>query len=85
MGNVTADGTQLWLSGRYDREVYVIATVDGHLIRRSLSGTGRTACASGPSPAATRWATPASRDDAGYHVTDRTVLSPSPARICPGG
>ena len=60
MGNVTADGTQLWLSGRYDHAVYVLSAADGHLIKRSTSGTGRTACASGPSRAATRSATPAS-------------------------
>ena len=29
MGNVTADGSQLWLSGRWDRAVYVLSTVDG--------------------------------------------------------
>jgi DNA-binding beta-propeller fold protein YncE len=40
MGNVTADGTQLWLSGRYDREVYVLSTADGHLIRRIPVGDG---------------------------------------------
>ncbi len=34
MGGVTADGSQLWLSGRYDREVYVVSTTDGHLIAR---------------------------------------------------
>lgn len=34
MGNVTADGNQLWLSGRYDRAVYVISTKDGSLIRK---------------------------------------------------
>ena len=34
MGNVTADGTQLWLSGRYDRSVYVLSTADGHLIHK---------------------------------------------------
>jgi YVTN family beta-propeller protein len=33
MGNVTADGSQLWLSGRYNRAVYVLSTSDGHLIR----------------------------------------------------
>lgn len=40
MGNVTADGTQLWLSGRYDRAVYVLSTVDGHLVRRLDVGDG---------------------------------------------
>jgi YVTN family beta-propeller protein len=34
MGNVTADGTQLWLSGRYNHAVYVLSTADGHLIRK---------------------------------------------------
>lgn len=29
MGNVSADGKQLWLSGRYDDVVYVIDTTDG--------------------------------------------------------
>lgn len=34
MGGVTADGSQLWLSGRYNREVYVFDTTDGHLLAR---------------------------------------------------
>ena len=34
MGNVSADGSQLWLSGRYDNVVYVISTVDGSLITK---------------------------------------------------
>lgn len=40
MGNVTADGTQLWLSGRYSRAVYVLSTDDGHLIRKIDVGNG---------------------------------------------
>ena len=40
MGNVTADGTQLWLSGRYSRTVYVLSTVDGHLIKAIPVGDG---------------------------------------------
>jgi DNA-binding beta-propeller fold protein YncE len=40
MGNVTADGSQLWLSGRYDRSVYVLSTADGHLIQTIAVGTG---------------------------------------------
>ncbi len=32
MGGVSADGTVLWLSGRYHAEVYAISTRDGHLI-----------------------------------------------------
>jgi DNA-binding beta-propeller fold protein YncE len=34
MGNLTADGTQLWLSGRYNRAVYVLSTRDGSLVRK---------------------------------------------------
>ena len=40
MGGVTADGTQLWLSGRYNREVYVISTADGALLARIPVGDG---------------------------------------------
>ena len=31
MGNVTADGKTLWLSGRYDNVVYAIDTTSGHV------------------------------------------------------
>ena len=34
MGNVTEDGTQLWLGGRYDREVYVFDLVGRGFSRR---------------------------------------------------
>ena len=34
MGNVTADGTELWLAGRYDNEVYVFDTRSGELTHR---------------------------------------------------
>ncbi|MFI5897520.1 hypothetical protein ACIA5D_46260 [Actinoplanes sp. NPDC051513] len=34
MGGVSEDGHVLWLSGRYDREVYAIDTTTGHLIAR---------------------------------------------------
>jgi DNA-binding beta-propeller fold protein YncE len=34
MGGVSADGTKLWLSGRYDSEVYVFDTANGSLIKR---------------------------------------------------
>jgi DNA-binding beta-propeller fold protein YncE len=40
MGGVTSDGSQLWLSGRYNKEVYVISTADGHLINRIPVGNG---------------------------------------------
>ena len=34
MGNVTADGGELWVSGRYDDEVYVFSTNTGTLTHR---------------------------------------------------
>ena len=40
MGGVSPDGTQLWLSGRYDREVYVIDTRTGQLLARIPVGAG---------------------------------------------
>jgi YVTN family beta-propeller protein len=32
MGNVSADGKRLWLSGRYDNTVYVIDTITGEVV-----------------------------------------------------
>jgi DNA-binding beta-propeller fold protein YncE len=40
MGGVSADGKVLWLSGRYNSEVYAISTDDGHLIARIPVGAG---------------------------------------------
>jgi YVTN family beta-propeller protein len=40
MGNVSADGRVLWLSGRYNNVVYAISTHDGHLIRAIPVGSG---------------------------------------------
>jgi DNA-binding beta-propeller fold protein YncE len=40
MGNVTADGTQLWLSGRYNNIVYVMSTKDGSMLRTIPVGSG---------------------------------------------
>src|SRR5206468_2668522 len=34
MGNVSADGKELWVSGRYDEEVYVFDTATGQLTHR---------------------------------------------------
>ncbi len=34
MGGLSPNGKILWLSGRYNSEVYVISTVDGHLITK---------------------------------------------------
>ncbi|MGN6754277.1 MAG: YncE family protein [Intrasporangium sp.] len=40
MGDVSMDGSQLWLSGRYNSEVYVIDTTTGRLLHRIHTGSG---------------------------------------------
>lgn len=40
MGGVSADGKVLWLSGRYNSEVYALDTADGHLLARIPVGKG---------------------------------------------
>jgi DNA-binding beta-propeller fold protein YncE len=40
MGGVSADGTVLWLSGRYNAEVYAIDTRSGRLLARIPVGRG---------------------------------------------
>lgn len=50
MGNVSADGTQLWLSGRYNRSVYVLSTVDGKLLKTIPVGDGPHGLAVWPQP-----------------------------------
>jgi DNA-binding beta-propeller fold protein YncE len=40
MGGVSADGKVLWLSGRYNSEVYAISTQSGQLIKRISVGGG---------------------------------------------
>ena len=40
MGNLSADGKILWLSGRYHKEVYGLDTKDGKLIARIKVGKG---------------------------------------------
>ena len=40
MGGVSTDGKVLWLSGRYNSEVYAIDTSDGHLLARIPVGHG---------------------------------------------
>ncbi|WP_449341734.1 YVTN family beta-propeller repeat protein [Streptacidiphilus alkalitolerans] len=50
MGGVSADGKVLWLSGRYDSEVYAMSTADGHLIARIPVGDGPHGLAVYPQP-----------------------------------
>jgi YVTN family beta-propeller protein len=38
MGGVSATGHVLWLSGRYDGQVYAIDTVSGRVLRRIAVG-----------------------------------------------
>lgn len=40
MGGVSADGKVLWLTGRYNAEVYAISTTNGHLLARIPVGNG---------------------------------------------
>jgi DNA-binding beta-propeller fold protein YncE len=40
MGGLSADGKLLWLSGRYNGEVYAISTATGHLLHRIKVGEG---------------------------------------------
>jgi YVTN family beta-propeller protein len=40
MGGLSADGTQLWVSGRYSGVVYDISTVDGRLLKKIKVGSG---------------------------------------------
>jgi DNA-binding beta-propeller fold protein YncE len=40
MGNVSASGNVLWVSGRYDAQVYAIDTISGRVIRRIAVGAG---------------------------------------------
>ena len=40
MGNISADGATFWVSGRYDDVVYVLSTVDGHLVKKIRVGHG---------------------------------------------
>ncbi len=40
MGNISVDGKVLWLSGRYNSEVYAIATTTGKLLARIPVGDG---------------------------------------------
>ncbi|MFF2325488.1 MULTISPECIES: hypothetical protein [unclassified Streptomyces] len=50
MGGVSADGRTLWLSGRYDSEVYAIDTADGRQLARIPVGSGPHGLAVYPQP-----------------------------------
>ena len=50
IGGVSADGNVLWLSGRYNAEVYAISTADGKLLARIPVGRGPHGLAVYPQP-----------------------------------
>jgi YVTN family beta-propeller protein len=50
MGGLSADGATLWLSGRYNREVYAFDTKDGTLLARIRVGKGPHGLAVYPQP-----------------------------------
>jgi YVTN family beta-propeller protein len=50
MGGVSSDGRVLWLSGRYNAEVYAISTVSGRLLKRIRVGPGPHGLAVFPQP-----------------------------------
>jgi YVTN family beta-propeller protein len=50
MGGLSADGATLWLSGRYNREVYAFDTRDGRLLARIKVGKGPHGLAVYPQP-----------------------------------
>jgi len=52
MGGVTGDGTQLWLSGRYHAEIYVVNTTTGALIKRIKVNAGPHGLLVWPQPGA---------------------------------
>lgn len=50
MGNLSADGTQLWVSGRYNNAVYVVSTTDGKLLHTIKVGNEPHGLAVWPQP-----------------------------------
>jgi DNA-binding beta-propeller fold protein YncE len=50
MGNISADGKVLWLSGRYDGVVYAIDTRNGKLLHKIRVGTGPHGLSVWPQP-----------------------------------
>jgi YVTN family beta-propeller protein len=50
MGGVSADGSVLWLSGRYNAVVYAISTKDGKLLAKIPVGDGPHGLCAWPQP-----------------------------------
>ena len=82
MGNVSADGKFLWLSGRYDDVVYRFDTGGGTVTKIKV-GPEPHGLTVWPSRAAIRWGTPAIFDDRYCFTTCQTSLKLSPV-LSPG-
>jgi YVTN family beta-propeller protein len=52
MGNLSPDGTQLWLSGRFDAEIYAFDTATGTIVNRIKVGDGPHGLTVWPQPGA---------------------------------
>ena len=50
MGGVSIDGSQLWLAGRYNGEVYVFDTATGEVIKKIPTGAAPHGLAVFPQP-----------------------------------
>ena len=76
MGGVTADGSQLWLSGRYNSEVYVFNTATGALIKRIRVNAGPHGILVWPQPGSFSLGHPATTR---YHPPPHAPLRPPPS------
>ena len=91
MGGVSADGHTLWLSGRYNSVVYVLDTTTGKLLKKIPVDHGPHGLASGPNPAATASATPATcadlrpDRDGGAHRTPTGWMDAGSVLVGPDG
>ena len=52
MGNLSSDGSRLWLSGRFDAEVYAFDTTTGMVVVRTRVGAGPHGLTVWPQPGA---------------------------------
>ena len=81
MGGVSADGKTLWLSGRYNAEVYALSTRTGSLLARIPVGRGPHGLCVWPQPGATRWGTRGSSAREGLRIGSGAVRrQPDPER-----
>jgi YVTN family beta-propeller protein len=82
MGGVSADGKVLWLSGRYNAEVYAISTRNGRLLARIPVGRGPHGLCVWPQPGRYCSATPASHADFQPWAAPQTTEIPPSGQRC---